>query len=205
MDADDRIGEASILLCGFACPGDTAIIRAIKSIARRSPFRHMSTRGGYSMSAAMTNCGDCGWVSDARGYRYETIDPLTGKPWPDMPGMLARLGHRAAAAAGFSDFHPDACLVNRYVPGSRMSLHQDRDEADFDQPIVSVSLGIPATFLWGGLKRRDRPEKITLVHGDVVVWGGPDRLRYHGIATVRDDRHPLTDHARINLTFRKAH
>jgi len=156
------------------------------------------------MSVAMTNCGAAGWVSDRTGYRYRRIDPETGRPWPAMPAVFAELAARAAEVAGFPAFAPDVCLANRYAPGARLSLHQDRDEQDFGAPIVSVSLGLPAVFLWGGLSRSDRPRRVRLAHGDVVVWGGPARLTFHGIDTLRDGEHELTGAVRYNLTFRRA-
>jgi DNA oxidative demethylase len=164
----------------------------------------MRTPGGFSMSVAMTNCGPFGWVSDPTGYRYSPTDPETGVAWPAMPAAFAELATRAAAAAGFPDFAPDACLVNRYEPGARLTLHQDKDEWDFGAPIVSVSLGVPAVFLFGGLKRSDRPQRVPLEHGDVVVWGGPARLRYHGVAKLEESRHAFAGNARINLTLRRA-
>ena len=167
-------------------------------------FRHLITPGGFRMSVAMVNCGTYGWVSDRTGYRYDAIDPESGKPWPHMPDVFRKLARDAAASAGFEDFEPDACLVNRYEPGARLSLHQDKNERGFDAPIVSVSLGIPAVFLWGGLRREDRPVRIPLMHGDVMVWGGPSRLRYHGVLPLKEGHHPLTGGYRINLTFRKA-
>jgi alkylated DNA repair protein (DNA oxidative demethylase) len=156
------------------------------------------------MSVAMTNCGSVGWVTDRKGYRYDPLDPETGRPWPLLPACFAKLGERAAAEAGFESFGPDVCLINRYEPGARMSLHQDRDEHDFAAPIVSVSLGLPATFLFGGLERRDRPHRLPLQHGDVVVWGGSNRLAYHGVAPVADGCHPVVGRMRWNLTMRKA-
>jgi len=164
----------------------------------------MRTPGGFSMSVAMTNCGAFGWVSDPTGYRYSPTDPETGAAWPAMPAALAELATRAAAAAGFAGFAPDACLVNRYEPGARLTLHQDKDERDFAAPIVSVSLGVPAVFLFGGLKRKDRPRRVPLEHGDVVVWGGPARLRYHGVAKLETAQHAFAGNARINLTLRRA-
>lgn len=155
------------------------------------------------MSVAMTNCGAVGWVSDRRGYRYDAIDPDSGQPWPAMPDVFADLALQAAAKAGFPDFHPQACLVNRYEPGAKLSLHQDKDELDFNAPIVSVSLGLPATFLFGGLNRTDKTARYRLAHGDVVVWGGPARLAYHGVMPLADGEHPLLGNQRINLTFRK--
>jgi DNA oxidative demethylase len=164
----------------------------------------MITPGGYRMSVAMTNCGSLGWVTEKTGYRYDAIDPLTQRPWPPMPEAFLRLAAGAAAAAGFANFVPDACLINRYEPGAKLSLHQDRDERDFDQPIVSVSLGIPAVFLFGGLKRADKTARVAVTHGDVVVWGGPARLRYHGVMPLKDAEHALLGRQRINLTLRKA-
>ena len=164
----------------------------------------MVTPGGYTMSVAMTNCGHLGWVTDRRGYRYDPIDPATGKPWPPLPASFHALATRAAAAGGFAGFEPDACLVNRYEPGTRLSMHQDRNERDFSAPIVSVSLGLPAVFLFGGARRQDRPRRVRLESGDVVVWGGPARLTFHGVAPLADGEHPLTGRHRINLTFRRA-
>jgi alkylated DNA repair protein (DNA oxidative demethylase) len=164
----------------------------------------MITPGGFRMSVAMTNCGPYGWVSDERGYRYAPLDPDSGRPWPALPSVVTELAQRAAALCGFDEFAPDACLVNRYEPAARLTLHQDKDERDFGQPIVSVSLGVPATFLFGGLKRKDRVARVVVEHGDVVVWGGPSRLRYHGVAPLKVAQHPFADHARINLTLRRA-
>jgi alkylated DNA repair protein (DNA oxidative demethylase) len=164
----------------------------------------MVTPGGFEMSVALTNSGELGWTSDRRGYRYATLDPLTGNPWPPLPDAFVRLARNAAAEAGFPGFTPDACLINRYVPGARMSLHQDKDEQDYSAPIVSVSLGMPAVFLFGGHRRADKAQRIPLFHGDVVVWGGPDRLRYHGVAPLKDHPHASLGSQRINLTFRKA-
>ncbi len=177
---------------------------ALTAVQQTSPFRHMVTPGGWPMSVAMTNCGQAGWITDRTGYRYDPIDPQTGQPWPPMPQAFKTLAVTAADAAGFPSFVPDACLVNRYEPGARLSLHQDRNECDYDQPIVSVSLGLPATFLWGGQSRAERPKRIVLLHGDVVVWGGPARLHFHGVLTLKDGEHPLTGRSRINLTFRRA-
>ena len=179
-------------------------MNAIDVVAARAPFRNMVTPGGHRMSVAMTNCGDFGWVSDRRGYRYEGADPESGRPWPAMPSCFLDLAARAARAAGYDDFVPDACLVNNYEPGTRLTLHQDRNERDFKAPIVSVSLGLPATFLFGGDERSDRPRRVKLLHGDVAVWGGPSRLAFHGIAPLREGAHPVTGRRRINLTLRKA-
>lgn len=200
----EELALGAILLRGFARRRAEGLVAAIEEIAARTPFRHMQTPGGQHMSAAMTNCGPFGWISDRRGYRYEPSDPDTGAPWPPMPGIFLDLAADAAADAGFPGFLPDACLINRYEPGTRMSLHQDRDEQDLTAPIVSVSLGLPAIFLFGGLKRSDPSDRIALVHGDVVVWGGPSRLRFHGILPIREGTHALLGRQRINLTFRKA-
>jgi alkylated DNA repair protein (DNA oxidative demethylase) len=156
------------------------------------------------MSVAMTNCGSLGWVSDRRGYRYDTCDPLTGSAWPPMPSVFLDLAARAALTGGFPGFVPDACLVNRYEPGARLTLHQDKDELDYTAPIVSVSIGLPAVFLFGGDSRKDKQERVPVHHGDVVVWGGPARLRYHGVLALKDGRHPLVGAQRLNLTFRRA-
>jgi len=201
-----RVGIApgATLLHRFAGPLDTLLWREIQHIAERAPFRHMETPGGFRMAVAMTNCGPLGWVSDRRGYRYTALDPLHGAPWPAMPAVFIALAERAAATAGFNGFAPDACLINRYAPGTRLSLHQDRDEQDMRQPIVSVSLGLPAVFLFGGLARSDKPQRVALQHGDVVVWGGASRLAFHGVMPVADGAHPATGDCRINLTFRRA-
>ncbi|MEF9415981.1 DNA oxidative demethylase AlkB [Ralstonia sp. SM1864_UCD524_TZ4] len=205
--ADDRriaLGEAAAVLRGFALAEATALLAAIDDIARQAPFRHMVTPGGFEMSVALTNCGALGWTSDRRGYRYAARDPQTGQPWPPLPDCFLRLARDAAAAAGFPGFTPDACLINRYVPGARLSLHQDKDEQDYGAPIVSVSLGMPAMFLWGGHRRTDKTLRVPLFHGDVVVWGGPDRLRYHGVLPLKEAAHPLLGAQRINLTLRRA-
>ncbi|MDE1998069.1 MAG: DNA oxidative demethylase AlkB [Burkholderiales bacterium] len=200
----EPLGPQSCVLRGFALPTEQALVESIDQVTAAAPFRHMVTPGGQTMSVALTNCGPLGWITDRRGYRYSPVDPLTQHPWPAMPACFLSLAQSAAEAAGFVDFTPDACLINRYEPGSRMGLHQDRDEQDFNQPIVSVSLGIPAVFQFGGLTRQDRPTRIPLFHGDVVVWGGVDRLRFHGILTVKEAMHPLLGARRINFTFRKA-
>ncbi|MHA6824672.1 DNA oxidative demethylase AlkB [Ralstonia pseudosolanacearum] len=205
--ADDRriaLGEAAVVLRGFALAEAPALLAAIDDIARQAPFRHMVTPGGFEMSVALTNCGALGWTSDRRGYRYAARDPQTGQPWPPLPDCFLRLARDAAAAAGFPGFTPDACLINRYVPGARLSLHQDKDEQDYGAPIVSVSLGMPAMFLWGGHRRTDKTLRVPLLHGDVVVWGGPDRLRYHGVLPLKEAAHPLLGAQRINLTLRRA-
>jgi DNA oxidative demethylase len=201
---DEPLCEGAMVLRGFALASEAALLQALDAIVAQAPFRHLVTPGGFRMSVAMTNAGSLGWVSDRRGYHYDPIDPDSGKPWPPMPAAFLRLAAEAAAHAGFAGFVPDACLVNRYEAGTRLSLHQDRDEHDLGQPIVSVSLGIPAVFLFGGLQRSDRAQRVPLTHGDVVVWGGPARLRYHGVLPLKPNHHDALGDCRINLTFRRA-
>lgn len=204
LAAREALAPGAVLLRTFALGDASALLAAVADVTAHAPFRQMQTPGGQTMSVAMSSCGERGWISDRCGYRYSPTDPQTGQPWPPMPALLADLARRAAAEAGFADFAPDACLINRYLPGCRMGLHQDRDEADLSQPIVSVSLGLPATFLFGGPTRGGRPLRLPLVHGDVVVWGGPARLYFHGVAPLVDGSHPATGNCRINLTFRRA-
>lgn len=199
----EAICPGAVVLRRFALRDAPAVLAALDEITRLAPLRHMRTPGGYSMSVAMSNCGPYGWVSDTRGYRYDRLDPASGQPWPPMPALLRTLAAQAAAQAGFDGFAPDACLINCYQQGAKLSLHQDRDERDVSQPIVSVSLGIPANFQFGGPRRNDKPAKIPLTHGDVVVWGGPARLHFHGVLPLKDAEHALTGKRRINLTFRK--
>jgi alkylated DNA repair protein (DNA oxidative demethylase) len=200
----EPISDGAVVLRGFASPEAAALMQAIGDIVAAAPFRHMITPGGWRMSVAMTNCGRAGWITDRKGYRYAPSDPETGEAWPAMPEAIRSLAARAAAAGGFPGFEPDACLINRYEPGSRLSLHQDRNERDFGAPIVSVSLGLPAVFLFGGLARNDRPRRIRLDSGDVVVWGGPARLAFHGVDTLAEGDDALTGRCRINLTLRRA-
>lgn len=207
LDPDDarrELAPGALWLGGFALADERALLAEVDAVVAVAPFRRMSTPGGRSMSVAMTNCGACGWVTDERGYRYRAHDPIGGQPWPAMPAAFAALATRAAAAAGHADFVPDACLVNRYEPGARMTLHQDTNERDFAQPIVSVSLGLPAVFLFGGPSRSDPARRVELRHGDVVVWGGPSRLFFHGVLPVKDGVHPRLGRCRVNLTFRCA-
>jgi alkylated DNA repair protein (DNA oxidative demethylase) len=203
---DERIaiGPQAFVLRGFALTDADALLQAVNAITQAAPFRHMVTPGGFTMSVALTNCGALGWASDRHGYRYSPTDPESGLPWPPMPEVFSQLAGRAANAAGFKHFEPDACLINRYQPGTKLSLHQDRDERDYGQPIVSMSLGMPATFLFGGQTRSGKSAKIPLQHGDVMVWGGVDRLRFHGVLPLEDNPHPQLGGQRINLTFRKA-
>lgn len=200
----EPLAPGAVVLRRFACRHDAALLAAVQALTARAPFRHLVTPGGFTMSVAMSNCGALGWVSDRTGYRYDPIDPDSGRPWPSMPAAFAALAAQAAAEAGFDGFVPDACLVNRYLPGTRLSLHQDRDERDLGQPIVSVSLGLPAVFQFGGPTRSDRPRRVPLAHGDVVVWGGPARLNFHGVLPLKEGEHPMLGASRINLTFRKA-
>ena len=198
------LAPGAMVLRGFAQPFGERLVAALGRVVERAPFRHMVTPGGHRMSVAMTNCGAAGWVTDRAGYRYDHRDPQSGRRWPAMPDEFAALALQAAARAGFDGFAPDACLVNRYEPGTRLSLHQDRNERDFEAPIVSVSLGLPAIFLFGGLERRDPARRVPVVHGDVAVWGGPARLAYHGVMPLDAGQHPVLGACRINLTFRKA-
>jgi alkylated DNA repair protein (DNA oxidative demethylase) len=209
FDAPERstvhsIGPRACVLRGFALPYVDDLLSGLVTIERVAPFRHMMTPGGFTMSVALTNCGALGWTTDERGYRYTRVDPESDQPWPTMPAAFARLSAEAARTADFEDFAPDACLINRYLPGSRLSLHQDKDERGYSAPIVSVSLGMTATFLFGGHKRTDLTISVPLYHGDIVVWGAEDRLRYHGVMPLKDEPHPLLGSRRINLTFRKA-
>ena len=201
----EPLGPGAVVLRGFAKTRAGSLLKAIEKAVVKAPFRHLVTPGGFRMSVAMTNCGAAGWFSDESGYRYVSNDPQSGDPWPKMPACFSRLAKDAAAEAGFDEFEPDACLINRYEPGARLTLHQDHDERNFEAPIVSVSLGVPAMFLFGGLKRSDRHRRIPLWHGDVVVWGGAARLRYHGVLPLKEGRHPALGRRRINLTFRKAY
>jgi len=200
----EAITEDAIVLRQFLVSRTDELLLAIKTIEAAAPFRQMQTPGGYTMSAALTGCGDYGWISDRRGYRYSAINPYTGKPWPVMPKIMKEVAQLCALEAGYKHYNPDACLINRYSPGSKMSLHQDKDEKDFDAPIVSVSLGVPATFLFGGFERSDKTIKVPVAHGDVVVWGGKSRLCFHGISPIKQAYHSFWEEMRINITFRVA-
>lgn len=200
----EPLAPGAVVLRRFAIRREAALLAAVQRVVEAAPFRHLVTPGGFRMQVAMTNCGALGWVSDRRGYRYDANDPDSGRPWPRMPAEFAQLAAEAAAEAGFEGFAPDACLINRYQPGTRLSLHQDRDERDHGQPIVSVSLGVPAMFQFGGTRRTDTLRRVPLAHGDVVLWGGPARLNFHGVLPLKDAQHPLLGDCRINLTFRKA-
>lgn len=200
----EQLAPGAWVLGGFALDVADQLLAEVERVALDAPFRHLVTPGGKRMSVAMTNCGAVGWFSDRRGYRYTEIDSETGKPWPAIPRLFAQLARDAASEAGFDGYAPDVCLINRYEVGTRLTLHQDHDEHDRREPIVSVSLGLPAMFLFGGLARKDRQRRVPFVHGDVVVWGGPSRMRYHGVLPIKDGEHPLTGAFRVNLTFRVA-
>ena len=200
----EQIGEQSYVLRGYALPWLERVLPELRAVLVQSPFRHMVTPGGFTMSAALSSCGALGWTTSPQGYRYSSLDPERQQPWPSMPAVLRELAINAASAAGFDGFAPDACLINRYVPGARMSLHQDKNERDYSAPVVSLSLGLPAVFLFGGHQRSDKTQKISLFHGDVAVWGGVDRLRFHGVLPIKEGAHPRMGPQRINLTFRTA-
>ncbi|MDZ4301296.1 DNA oxidative demethylase AlkB [Pseudomonas sp. FP818] len=200
----EQIGEQSCVLRGYALPWLERVLPELRAVLVQSPFRHMVTPGGFTMSAALSSCGALGWTTSPQGYRYSPLDPERQQPWPSMPAVLRELAINAASAAGFDGFAPDACLINRYVPGARMSLHQDKNERDYNAPVVSLSLGLPAVFLFGGHQRSDKTQKISLFHGDVAVWGGVDRLRFHGVLPIKEGAHPRMGPQRINLTFRTA-
>ena len=197
------LATQACVLHGFALDAVDALLAELLDIEARAPFRHLVTPGGHLMQVAMTNAGTFGWCSDRRGYRYDRLDPQSGDPWPVLPPAFLQLAADAAREAGFDGYVPDACLVNRYAPGTRLSLHQDRDEDDRVAPIVSVSLGLPAIFLFGGFVRSDKTIRVPLMHGDVVVWGGVDRMRFHGVLPVKPGRHEVLGEQRLNLTFRK--
>jgi len=200
----ERIGQQSFVLRGFALPWLERLLPALEKVLQTAPFRQMVTPGGFTMSVALSSCGALGWTTDRSGYRYTPHDPQTGRPWPDMPAVFRELAQAAAREAHFEDFEPDACLINRYVPGARMSLHQDKNERSLAAPIVSISLGLPAVFQFGGFERSAKSLRVPLFHGDIVVWGGVDRLRYHGVLPLKQGTHPRLGAQRINLTFRTA-
>jgi len=204
LTATEQIGPQSFVFRGLALPLIDRLLPALEAVLTRAPFRNMITPGGYTMSVALSSCGQFGWTTDRSGYQYTRLDPHTGQPWPPMPDVFMELAQSAAQAAGFADFLPDACLINRYIPGAKLALHQDKDERGYEWPVVSVSLGIPAMFLFGGHARSDATQKVPLFHGDVVVWGGEDRLRYHGVMPIKQAEHPQLGELRINFTFRKA-
>lgn len=197
-----EICDGMWILRGFA--DSTALAEAIDGVVARAPLRHLITPGGFKMSVAMTSCGTYGWMSDRRGYRYDPVDPDSGRNWPAMPGSFASVATTAAKAAGYSGFEPDACLINQYAVGSQMTAHQDCNELDFSQPIVSVSLGISARFFVQGPERRGKSIPVDVKDGDVIVWGGPSRLFFHGVRPLKPDTHVRYGPFRYNLTFRRA-
>ena len=200
----EKISEQAFVLRGFALPWVDTLLTALEQVLTQAPFRQMQTPGGYIMSARLSSCGDLGWTTDLAGYRYSALDPLTGARWPAMPDPFLKLAEAAAHAAGFDHFAPDACLINTYAPGAKMSLHQDKNERTYNAPIVSISHGLPAIFLFGGFERNDPTQRISLFHGDIVVWGGVDRLRFHGVLPIKPGHHSLLGEQRINITLRKA-
>jgi len=204
LDKQVKLAEGAVWLRGFALPEADALWALVSAHLATHPPQQMMTPMGYPMSVKTTSLGDYGWVGNATGYGYARLNPVTNQPWPPIPTLLLSLAQRAANAAGYADYCPDTCLINLYQTGAKMGLHQDKDELDFTQPIVSVSLGVPATFLFGGAKRTDKTAKIPLTHGDVVVWGGASRRYFHGVNAVKLGQHPLLGALRCNLTFRKA-
>ena len=200
----ERISDQAFVLRGFALPRIKELLAALDTVLLQSPLRQMQTPGGFTMSARLSSCGDLGWTTDRDGYRYSPVDPLSARPWPAMPGVFLTLAEAAASTAGFKDFVPDACLINAYAPGAKMSLHQDKNERSFSAPIVSISLGLPAVFQFGGRERSDPTQRISLFHGDIVVWGGVDRLRFHGVMPIKPGYHSLLGEQRINITLRQA-
>ena len=200
----ERIGEQALVLRGFALPRVKELLAALDSVLLQSPLRKMHTPGGFTMSARLSSCGDLGWTTDRHGYRYSPLDPLSSRPWPAMPEAFLALAEAAASAAGFSGFVPDACLINAYAPGAKMSLHQDKNERSCTAPIVSISLGLPAIFQFGGFERSDPTRRVSLFHGDIVVWGGVDRMRFHGVMPIKPGYHSLLGEQRINITLRQA-
>lgn len=200
-----NISKESFLFKGMLLPEEDNLLQEIKRVLKCNYWREISTPGGKPMSIKITNCGDFGWYSDKNGYRYSQLDPLTGKPWCKIPDLLKYFAQTAADMSGYSNFEPDCCLMNRYEVGSKLSLHQDIDEQDFSQPIVSFSFGLPADFIFGGLSRSDKVKKYTLENGDVFVFGGQDRLRFHGVDKLKSGNSSYkVGNIRINLTFRKS-
>jgi DNA oxidative demethylase len=202
-DLHNTLAPGAVLMRGFGRAGDVQILQAVESVIAQAPLRHLQTPGGYTMSVQTTRCGSMGWVSEPGGYRYAASNPGTQQPWPAMPPYLLDFAVRAATQAGYPDFVPDSCMINQYLPGNKLGLHQDRDERDLRAPVVSLSLGLPAVFLFGGLQRTGKTQRYRLAHGDVVVWGGPSRLAFHGVLPVADGDHALVGRRRVNVTFRK--
>lgn len=202
-DLHTTIGPGAVLMRGLGRADDVPLLQALESIIAQAPLRHPQTPGGYTMSIQSTRCGSVGWLSEPGGYRYATINPCTGQPWPPIPPCLMDFAIDAAAQAGYPGFVPDSCLINQYLPGNKLGLHQDRDERDLRAPVVSLSLGLPAVFLFGGLQRTGKTQRYRLAHGDVVVWGGPSRLAFHGVLPLAPGDHALLGQRRLNVTFRR--
>jgi DNA oxidative demethylase len=202
-DLHTVLAPGAVLMRAFGRADDVDILQAVESVIAQAPLRHLQTPGGYTMSIQTTRCGSMGWVSEPGGYRYAPSNPSTRAPWPAMPQCLLDFAVRAATEAGYPDFVPDSCMINQYLPGNKLGLHQDRDERDLRAPVVSLSLGLPAIFLFGGLQRTGKTQRYRLAHGDVVVWGGPSRLAFHGVLPVADGDHALVGRRRVNVTFRK--
>ena len=202
IEGTERLGEGIVLW--RAAIDEARYAATIARLALEAPFRHMLTPGGRQMSVAITNCGSMGWVSDTHGYRYSATDPDSSMPWPAIPPDWLHDASHAAFRCGFSGFTPDACLINRYEIGNRMGSHQDRNEVDFTQPVVSMSIGLPAEFTFHGASRAGTAGRVDLHSGDILVWGGPARLYFHSVRPIRAGVHPLCGALRYNLTFRRA-
>lgn len=203
---DPDLAEGLFLHRGAITPDDqTILVRDIAQVADFAPFRHPRTPGGHPTSAAMTNAGQAGWWSDRQGYRYLIHQPDSDRPWPSMPASFHAAVEVGTRGTPWPDFSPDACLINFYGAAAKMGLHQDKDERDFTQPIVTVSLGDAADFLVGGFARTDKTAVVRLHSGDVLVMGGPSRMRFHGVRRIHTGTSPLSAlHGRYSLTFRKA-
>lgn len=198
------LAEGAMVLRRFATPVVVALMEGVEAVVAQSPLRRLIVPNGRPMRIEMTNCGLVGWVNIDGRYRYSRVDPLTGRSWPGMPATFRRIAGAAASAAGYPDFQPAVCIINRYAVGADLQMHQDRDDTQDRQPVVSVSLGLPAIFHFGGQGRGEKPLTIPLDDGDVVVWGGASRMHRHGVAPVAPGVHPRTGAYRYNLTFRTA-
>lgn len=196
------IAEGAVLLRGWAAVNDAQWLAAVRQVLAQQPFQAAYTASGLPMSVRTSNCGSWGWAASRSGYGYTRSDPDSGRPWPEMPIFLKLQAQALASAAGYLAFDPDVCLINSYELGAKMGLHHDADEKDKAAPIVSVSLGLPCTFVWGGLQRSDPVRSFALEHGDVLVWGGASRMVFHGVRPLRAGQHHLLGAQRWNLTFR---
>jgi len=195
----EEIFPGAVLMRSLALPQDNEFFTAAEAIIAARPLHHTTTPSGLPMGVMVTDCGD----SRAFANRWDTANPERMRLWPPMPPLLRDFAIRCAVRSGFPQFRPDACHINRYQAGTKLGLHQDRHECDWTQPIVSLSFGLECIFLLGGLQRTDKPRRILLEHGDVIVWGGPSRMRFHGVQPLKPGHHPLTGPYRYNLTFRK--